>query len=229
MMKRCLLMALLACASTAAGQVQAPPASEAAKNRDPHGPPDVSHYIQSLEDSKRDAYQKPDEVVKALKLRPDDVVADLGCGPGYFTRRLARAVPQGYVLAVDVEPRQLDRLHEHLKSEAVENVVPVLARVDDPCLPPGRVDVLLVVDTYHHFDDRAVYLEKLKRALKPDGRLVIIDFHKQPLPVGPPPEHKMAREQELGEVEAAGFELVEEPTFLEYHYFLVLKKKREAR
>ncbi len=195
-------------------------------NRDPHGPRDVDRYIHNLEDPHRDAYQMPDAVVAALNLAPDAVVADVGCGPGYFTRRLARAVPQGMVFAVDVEPRQLDRLNEHLQADGVTNVVPVLAPAGDPRLPPGRVDLILVVDTYHHFDDRPHYLAKLARALKPEGRLVVIDYHKRELPVGPPVEHKIAREQELEEIRAAGFQLIEEPTLLPYQYFLVFARSQ---
>lgn len=190
-------------------------------NRDTHGPPDVASYIRALEDPGRDAYQMPDAVIRTLALAPNAVVADVGCGPGYFTRRLARAVPTGMVFAVDVEPRQLDRLNQHLTAENITNVVPVLAPVDDPRLPPGRVDLILVVDAYHHFDDRAGYLGKLARALKPDGRLVIIDYHKRELPVGPPVAHKMAREQVIEEVENAGFRLIDEPTPLPYQYFLI--------
>src|SRR5262245_43113356 len=120
-----LVSSLMLLAAAVAQQPQAPPPpaqSEAQKNRDPHGPPDVQRYIEGLESAARDAYQKPEEVVKALELREGDVVADLGCGPGYFTLRLARAVPKGFVFAIDVEPRQLDRLNERLKEAHVDNV-----------------------------------------------------------------------------------------------------------
>jgi len=193
-------------------------------NRDPHGPADLDAHIRHLEDPARDAYQKPEEVIRALGLDPKAVVADVGCGPGYFTLRLARAVPQGLVLAVDVEPRQLDRLRQRLHAEGATNVVPVLASVDDPYLPPARFDLILVVDTYHHFEDRREYLAKLGRALEPGGRLVIIDYFKRELPVGPPVEHKIAREEVLKEVEAAGFKLIDEPSFLPYQYFLIFER-----
>lgn len=193
-----------------------------AANRDPHGPKDLGRYIDHLEDKKRDAYQLPDRVVAALELAPTDVVADLGCGPGYFTRRLARAVPDGVVFAIDVEPAQLDRLNKRLAEDRADNVVPVLAPLDHPRLPPRSVDVVLVVDTYHHFDARRRYLEHVKRALKPGGRLVIVDYHKRPLPVGPPPAHKLSREEVLAELQPAGWKLLEEPTFLPYQYFLIL-------
>ena len=192
-------------------------------DRDPHGPPDVDSYIRHLEDPHRDTYQMPDRVMKTLNLSPGATVADVGCGPEYFTRRLARAVPKGLVYAVDVEPRQLDRLRQHLHDDHITNVVPVLASVDDPYLPPGRLDLILVVDTYHHFDRRAEYLPELRRALKPGGRLVVIDYYKRPLPVGPPVPHKVERDTVLREVRAAGFRLVDEPKFLPYQYFLIFR------
>ncbi len=199
-------------------------AHDGTPNRDPHGPRDVEAYIAHLESPERDSWQKPTEVVAALGLEADAWVADVGCGPGYFARRLARAVPNGLVFAVDVEPRQLDRLNHHLKEEQLRNVVPVLAPPDDPRLPPGRFDVVLIVNTYHHFPDRPRYLARLRDGLKENGRLVIVDYHAGELPVGPPPDHKLAREVVLEEVTAAGFRLMEEPTFLPYQYFLVFAR-----
>lgn len=195
-----------------------------AGNRDPHGPSDVAAYIAHLESAERDAWQKPAEVIAALHLGPADWVADVGSGPGYFALRLARAVPAGVVFAVDVEPRQLDRLNEHISAQGLRNVVPVLAVGDDPRLPAGRFDVVLVVNTYHHFPDRPRYLRRLREALRPSGRLVIIDYHEGELPIGPPPEHKLPRAQVLEEVTKAGFLLVEEPSLLPYQYFLVFAR-----
>ncbi len=190
-------------------------------NRDPHGPADLQRHIRWLESPERLAFQKPDAVIAALDLAPDATLADLGCGPGIFTLRLARAVPRGVVYAVDVEPQQLYRLQQHLAADELDNVVPVLASPGNPHLPPGGVDLILVVDTYHHFERREAYLRTLARALTDDGRLVIIDYFKRALPVGPPPEHKIARKTVLAEVEAAGYRLVAEPTFLPYQYFLI--------
>jgi ubiquinone/menaquinone biosynthesis C-methylase UbiE len=195
--------------------------ADESKNRDPHGPDDVEAHIRWLESSERDWFQKPAELITALRLPPDAVVADLGCGPGYLTRPLARAVPEGIVYAVDVEPRQLYRLQEYLRQDEIHNVVPTLASLSDPYLPPGRIDLILVVDTYHHFEDRERYLQTLARALKPSGRLAIVDYHKRELPVGPPVDHKMARDDVLREVLQAGYALLEEPEVLPYQYFLV--------
>jgi ubiquinone/menaquinone biosynthesis C-methylase UbiE len=199
-------------------------AAGSATNRDPHGPADVGEHIRWLESAERLAFQAPGEVLASLGLAPDAVVADVGCGPGVFTRPLARALPRGLVYAVDIEPQQLYRLQEHVRAEALHNVVPVLASLDDPHLPPGRLDLILIVDTYHHFEDRHRYLTTLARALKPGGRLVVIDYHKHPLPVGPPVAHKIAREVVLEEVLAAGYRLVEERSLLRYQYFLVFER-----
>lgn len=196
-------------------------------NRDVHGPADVEAYIRHLESAERDAWQRPDEVIAYLQLSPSAWVADVGCGPGYFTRRLARAVPQGVVFAIDVEPRQLDRLNEHLTREGLANVVPVLAPPADPRLPPRLFDLVFVVDTYHHLPDRVRYLERLRDALRPGGRIVIVDYHKRELPVGPPPDHKLDREVVLEEASRAGLVLIDEPTFLPYQYFLVFQRSTE--
>jgi ubiquinone/menaquinone biosynthesis C-methylase UbiE len=207
--------------AVATGSEPGKPPANAPANRDPHGPADLQRHIRWLESTERLDFQKPDAVIAALGLAPDAVVADIGCGPGIFARRLARAVPRGVVYAVDVEPQQLYRLQEHLAADGIDNVVPVLASLDDPHLPPGRVDLILVVDTYHHLERRDAYLQTLARALTSEGRLVIVDYFKHALPVGPPPEHKIARATVLAEVEAAGYRLLAAPTFLPYQYFLI--------
>jgi ubiquinone/menaquinone biosynthesis C-methylase UbiE len=185
-----------------------------------HGDP--AAYIASLEDPARDAYQKPDEVVKALALRPGEVVADIGSGPGYFTLRFARAVGEtGRVYAVDVSPDMIRALGHRLRDAGIRNVVPVLSEPDDPLLPDGAVDRFVIVDTWHHIENRPAYLALLKRMLKPGGQVVHIDFQKRDLPIGPPLEMKISREDLVQQMEAAGFKLSAEYTFLPYQYFLV--------
>jgi ubiquinone/menaquinone biosynthesis C-methylase UbiE len=193
--------------------------------RDRHGnPDDLDGYIARMEDPDRDAWQKPDEVVRALGLRPGQVVCDVGAGPGYFTLRLARAVgPTGRVFAVDVVPEMIAALRQRLDRAGVGNVTPVLARCDDSLLPPEACDLVLVVDTFHHFPDGAAYLRSLVPRLRPGGRIVNVDFHKREMPVGPPVEHKVAREDFLAAARAAGLEVVEELDFLPYQYLLVLR------
>lgn len=189
-------------------------------------PSDLDDYIADLSSPARDAWQKPDQVVSALHLARGQTACDIGSGPGYFTLRLARAVgPKGFVYAIDVEARMLQVLRDGLEKAHARNVAPVLAVADDPLLPPGTCDLVLVVDTYHQFPDRAAYLARLRRALKPKGRLVNIDYQKRPTPIGPPPDHRVAREAFLAEAKGAGLSLVGEQTFLPYQYFLILGAK----
>jgi ubiquinone/menaquinone biosynthesis C-methylase UbiE len=176
-----------------------------------------------MEEPSRAVWQKPDEVVRALGLRPGQAACDVGAGPGYFSLRLARAVGKaGHVYAVDVEPRILAVLRDRVRSSKARNVTPVLSLPDDALLPAASCDLILIVDTYHHFPDGPEYLRRLMRALRPGGRIANVDFHKRELPVGPPPEHKVAREAFLANAAAAGLRLVQEHTFLPYQYFVVL-------
>jgi len=192
--------------------------------KDHHGnPADLEGYIARMEEPSRAAWQKADEVVRALGLRPGQAACDVGAGPGYFSLRLARAVGgAGHVYAVDVEPRILSVLRDRVQSSNERNVRPVLSLPDDALLPAASCDLILIVDTYHHFPDGPAYLRRLARALRPGGRIANVDFHKRELPVGPPPEHKVAREAFLADATAAGLRLVEEHTFLPYQYFVVL-------
>jgi ubiquinone/menaquinone biosynthesis C-methylase UbiE len=194
------------------------------RHKDRHGnPADLEGYIARMEEPSRAEWQKPDEVVRALGLRAGQVACDVGAGPGYFSLRLARAVgDKGHVYAVDVEPRILTVLRERLRDSGARNVTPVLSLPDDALLPAASCDLILIVDTYHHFPDGPAYLGRLARALKPGGRIANVDFHKRELPVGPPPEHKVAREAFLADAAAAGLRLVQEHGFLPYQYFLVL-------
>jgi ubiquinone/menaquinone biosynthesis C-methylase UbiE len=196
--------------------------------RDHHGnPDDLEGYIARMEEPARADWQKPDEVIGSLHLEAGDSICDIGAGPGYFSLRAARAVqPEGRVWAVDVVPRMLEILRQRIQAAGVRNVTPVLALDGDPLLPDGTCDVALIVDTYHHFPDGTAYLRRLARTLKKGGRIVHIDFHKRELPVGPPVEHKVAREQVLRDAEAAGLVLAGELTFLPYQYFLVFRARQ---
>ena len=195
-------------------------------DHDPYGNPrDLEEYLQRLEGAERASWQKPDEVIAALGLRPGDTACEIGAGPGYFSIRLARAVGQrGHVFAVEAHPQMLEVLRERIGAAGIRNVTPVLALQDDPLLPDGCCDLALVVNTFHHFPDAVAYLRRVARALKPGGRLVNIDFHEGELPVGPPPEHKLSRDQFLALAGKAGLRLECEQRFLEYQYFLVLKQ-----
>jgi ubiquinone/menaquinone biosynthesis C-methylase UbiE/phosphohistidine phosphatase SixA len=187
---------------------------------------DPAAYIALLEDPQRDAWQMPDRVVRALGLREGDVVADIGAGSGYFTLRLAGAVgAAGRVRAVDISGDMLHHLEQRVRETGLTNVEIVLAKPDDPLLPPRTTDLVFVCDTWHHIDARPRYLATLSRALKRGARIAIVDFHRRELPVGPPPSMKLSREQVVAELAAAGYRLAEEHRFLEYQYFLVFARE----
>jgi len=183
---------------------------------------DSRAYIASLEDPARAAYQKPDQVVDALALREGEAIADIGSGSGYFALRLAKQIgTSGRVYAVDVSPDMILYMNRAIRDSGVANVVTVLAPEDDPLLRDASIDRFFVCDTWHHIDAREHYLALMKRMLKPGGQVVMIDFQKRELPVGPPVAMKIAREDLIQQMEDAGFRLVQEHTFLQYQYFLV--------
>jgi ubiquinone/menaquinone biosynthesis C-methylase UbiE len=184
---------------------------------------DTAAYIKALEDPKRDAYQKPHEVMEALALKPGEVIADIGAGSGYFTFHAAQHVgPTGRVYAVDVNTEMIKHVQQRARELKVSNVTPILAPPNDPLLPEP-VDRFLIVDVWHHVEDQPGYLSVMKKRLKPGGQVVMIDYHKRDLPVGPPAEMKIAREDLLNQMQTNGFELAKEHTFLPYQYFLVFK------
>jgi SAM-dependent methyltransferase len=184
---------------------------------------DSKAYIAALEDPKRDAYQKPNEVMEALGAKEGDVIADIGAGSGYFTIRLAHHVGStGRVYAIDISPDMVRHLHERVRDMKLLNVSPILARANDPLLPQP-VDRFLIVNVWHHIEDQASYLGLLKKLLKRGGQVVMIDFHKRDLPVGPPVAMKIAREDLIRQMETHGFRLAKEHAFLPYQYFLVFE------
>jgi len=183
-----------------------------------------SNYIHSLEDPKRAEWQKPEEVVAKLGLKPGDKVADLGAGSGYFTLLLAKAVgPQGKVYAIDILPEMLDYIRERAQDEEVKNIQLVLAQPHDPKLPPASVDMIFICDTLHHISDRFTYYPLLVQALRRGGRLVNVDFYKKPLPLGPSPAMKIDKQVMIEEAKAAGFHVVQDYDFLTYQYFLIFQ------
>jgi len=187
---------------------------------------DPKAYIGALDDPQRDTYQKPQEVLAALNIRPGEVIADIGAGSGYFTFPLARRVGErGKVYAVDVSPDMILHLNRRIRDIKSTNVISVLADADDPLLPSGSVDRFFFCDSWHHIENQPKYLSQLKRLLKPRGEIVMIDFHKKELPVGPPLRMKIAREDLIRQMNDNGFRLAREHTFLAYQYFLVFTAK----
>ncbi len=187
----------------------------------PHRFENAEEWAKRFEDPARDAWQQPDAVVAALALKPAAKVADVGAGTGYFAVRLARAVPQGRVYGVDIEPDMVRYLGERARREGLANLTAVLGEPHDAKLPEP-VDLVLVVDTYHHIGERVAYFQGLRTKLLPGGRLAIIDYRKES-PRGPPPQHKLAPEQVEAELKAAGYRQVASHGFLPDQYFLLFE------
>ena len=188
------------------------------------GPSDINEYIHHLEDSGRDEYQKPDEVIRALDLKPGMIIADIGAGSGYFTRRFSRAIgPTGTVIAVDVEPQMLDYNQQHISDlGSTSRTRFILATPDNPSLPAGQVDLIFFCNVYHHLDDTVPYIEKAKSALAPNGRIAVIDFYhdERSGKLGFSKHHLVPQERVMEDMQTAGFKLVKEHTFLPRQYFL---------
>jgi ubiquinone/menaquinone biosynthesis C-methylase UbiE len=183
---------------------------------------DVEHWKSVFDDPERAKWQKPDELVRTLALRDGDRVADLGAGTGYLLSRLSKAVgANGTVYAVEVETNLIEHMRARAETEDLANVIPVLTSMAIPRLPVGGVDLVLILDTYHHLDERNRYIARLNAVLAEGGRIAIIDWKKEKLPVGPPPDHKLTRQQVIDEMTNSGFRLTEESTALEYQYFLI--------
>ena len=211
-----MLLAALACAAAACAQTQS-------HHTHQHSFRDAERWAHVFDDPKRDAWQKPHEVIEALALAPDAVVADIGAGTGYFAVRLANMLPKGRVYAVDVEPDMVKYLGERAKRERRANLVPVQGEAGDPRLPQ-KVDVALLVDVYHHIDDRRAYFGKLRGMLKPGGRVAIVDF-KLDSPQGPPRAARIAPEAVVAEMKEAGYALARTHAFLSYQYYLVFTSR----
>src|SRR4030095_15634269 len=187
---------------------------------------DPKAYIGALEDPKRDAYQKPQEVLTALDIKPGEIIADIGAGSGYFTFRLARHVSErGTVYAVDVNPDMMLDINRAIRDIKVTNVFSILAGPDDPLLPVTSVDRFFFSDSWHHIENQTKYLSLMKKMLKPNGEVVMIDFDKKETPVGPPLEMRIAREDLIKQMTSNGFRLAKEHTFLPYQYFLIFVVK----
>lgn len=184
-----------------------------------HSFADADKWKAVFDDPARDAWQKPHEVMVALALKPDAAVADLGAGTGYFSMRLAHFVPQGRVYAVDLEPAMVKHLAARAKEMGLANVTAVQGAPDDANLPE-KVDLVLLVNVYHHIEGREQYFARLRRSLKPGGRVAVIDFNDASR-VGPPRSARLSPETVRAEMRNAGYAFERSHDFLPNQYFLV--------
>jgi SAM-dependent methyltransferase len=178
-----------------------------------------------LERPEREQEERASIAIRELRLRPNDVVADLGAGSGWYSVRLARQVPQGRVLAVDVQPEMLALVRAQAARAGLANIEPVLAGVDDPRLPAAGVDVVLMVDVYHELSQPCEVMQGVARALKPGGRVALIEFRGEDPAVPILPLHKMTRAQVDREMAAAGFERVRSFDALPWQHLLIYAKR----
>ena len=177
-----------------------------------------------LERTEREKEEAPSKAIALLELAPDAVVADVGAGSGYYAFRLAPKVPRGKVVAVDIQPEMLAFLKAESARRGVTNVEPHLGAVDDLRLPAGSLDAALMVDAYHEFDHPAEMLASIRAALKPKGRIYLIEFRAEDDAVPIKPLHKMTEAQARKEFAAAGFRFVVNKPDLPWQHLMVFEK-----
>lgn len=179
-------------------------------------------YLFYLESPDRDGWQKPDEVLQALRLRAGDVVADIGAGGGYFTEKLARRLaPSGHVYATDVQDVMIKKLRKRVEQQGLTNVTVIRAGFDDPMLSSASCDLALFSSVYKEIQAREEYMRKIRMALKPTGHVAILEYRPEEASPGPPKRHRLPEARVVAEMEAAGFTLLDRYDFLPREYFLV--------
>ncbi|MCK6571459.1 class I SAM-dependent methyltransferase [Myxococcota bacterium] len=171
-----------------------------------HAFKDPAEWAKRFDDPARDEWQKPDAVIGHLRLSSNSKVADVGAGTGYFVVRLAPQVPVGKVYAVDIEASMVEHTVERARGMGFSNVAGVVAPPTEAALPEP-VDVVLLVNTYHHIEARPAYFGKLRGSLLPGGRVVLVDYKKDPDVPGAPMEMRLTPEEVIEEMSAAGYRL----------------------
>ena len=177
-----------------------------------------------LERSSREREEKPDMSVEQLDLKSDDIVADIGAGSGYFSFRMAQKVPEGKVYAVDIQPEMLEAVAFLKEKNNITNVETVLGQEDNPNLSPASIDLALMVDAYHEFAYPREMMEGIVRALKPGGKVVLLEYRKENPMIMIKPLHKMTEKQVKKELQAVGLKWQTTKEFLPEQHFLVFNK-----
>jgi SAM-dependent methyltransferase len=177
----------------------------------------------------REEEEQPERMLDALKIQPGQTVADIGAGVGYTSLKISKRVgPTGNVLATDLQPQMLKMLVSNAKDAGITNIQPIRSTQTDTKLPEGKVDLALMVDVYHEASDPEALLQGLKKALKPGGRLVLVEFRGEDPEVPIKPEHKMTLAQVRKEVEPQGFRFKESLEFLPIQHIIIFEKPVEA-
>ncbi|MEL6930289.1 MAG: class I SAM-dependent methyltransferase [Cyanobacteria bacterium J06600_6] len=190
---------------------------------------EIAHYMGHqakswLERPSRISEEKPDLTVESLSLKPDDVVADIGAGSGYFSSRIAQQVPEGKVYAVDIQPEMLQAIANMQEKQQIENIETVLGAEDNPNLPSASIDLAFMVDAYHEFAYPREMMEGIVSALKPGGRVVLLEYRKENPMIMIKPLHKMTQKQVKKELKAVGLKWQATKQFLPEQHFLIFKK-----
>ncbi|MBI2424353.1 MAG: methyltransferase domain-containing protein [Candidatus Hydrogenedentes bacterium] len=179
-----------------------------------------------LERPERVEEERPDEVIAAMELKPTDVVADIGAGSGFFTRRIAKVVTEGKVLAVDIQPEMNAILEEKCAAEGIKNVEIILGEEADPKLPSESADWMILADVYHEFQDPQPMLAKMLQALKSTGKVALLEYRLEGESAAHILKaHRMSVKQVLAEWNAAGFELIDLQEFLPSQHLFVFHKR----
>ena len=195
------------------------------KQINPHRFNDAERWEKIFEDTARNEWQRPEQVISLMNIPENAVIADIGSATGYFPVRFAKAVHKAKIYGIDIEPEMVDYLNKRARKEGFENLSSILGKPDNPLIPE-KVDFVFICNTYHHINERPKYFSRLKRDFKPGGQLVIVDFRKGDLPVGPPDEHKLAFSQVIEELTLAGYDLIQHYQELPYQYMLTFKIKK---
>jgi precorrin-6B methylase 2 len=177
-----------------------------------------------LERPSREIEEQPATTVEQLELKKDDVVADIGAGTGYFSFRIASKVPQGKVYAVDIQPEMLDAIALLQQENKITNIETVLGKEDNPNLPPASIDLAFMVDAYHEFAYPREMMEGIVKALKPGGRVVLLEYRQENPMIMIKPLHKMTQKQVKKELQAVGLKWQTTKEFLPEQHFLVFSK-----
>ena len=183
-------------------------------------------YLPFLESESRDEWQIPDRVIETLALPEDAVVADIGAGGGYFTERFSKLLRGGgRVFAIDVQDEMIDALRKRVRKRGLDNVTVVRANFDDPMLPDACCDLVFFSSVYKEIDGRIDYMRKVREVLRPGGRIAILEFRLEARGGGPPVDMRLAPDQIVDELAAAGFELIERHDFLPRQSFVIFLRE----
>jgi ubiquinone/menaquinone biosynthesis C-methylase UbiE len=175
----------------------------------------------------RETEEAPGAALDAIGIRKGSVVADIGAGAGYFTWRLAERVgPEGTVYANDIQPGMLELLKKNIAERGLHNVKTVLGKTDDPRLPAGKIDLILLVDVYHEFSEPRKMLRSMRESLAPGGRLVLLEYRREDPKVPIRPEHKMSVPQVKAEIEPEGYRFETSLETLPRQHILIFTKTR---